>query len=98
MSNRRKRQARRRTMTAAERWHAERYRPPRFLESEEIRRIILDDSVARRSVPMTWSLQALQLLAFRERTTTEALHVEMEQACMAAVGLPMPTTGDMSTL
>jgi hypothetical protein len=26
------------------------------------------------------------------------LHVEMEQACMAAVGLPMPTTGDMSTL
>jgi hypothetical protein len=98
MSNRRKRQARRHHRTPHEQWMAERYRPPRQYTPTQLRQLVLEDGVNRRATPMTWYIGALKYIAAKERKHIDDVHIEIEQACVAACGLPLPTSGDMSTL
>jgi hypothetical protein len=98
MSNRRKRQARRHHMTPAQRWAADRYRPHRQYTAAQVRQILVDDGVNRRSTPLTWLVHGVTYIAAKERRTKEAVFVEIEQACIAGCGLPLPKSGDMSTL
>jgi hypothetical protein len=98
MSNRRKRQARRRHLTPAQKWAADRYRPHRQLSADEVRKIIVDDGVNRRPTPLTWLVHGVTYIAAKERRSKEAVMIELQALCKAGCGLPLPTSGDMSTL
>lgn len=90
MSNRRKRRARRQTLTPQQRWEADRYRPHRDYTAAEVRKILVDDAILRRDTPLTWFVYGVVYIAAKERKSKDAVMVEIEQACHAATGLPLP--------
>lgn len=94
MSNRRKRQIRRRrTMTAHERYMADRYRPPRNYTTAQLRQIIHEDGVRRADIPLTWFVQAVTYIAAKDNLPRDTVLEQLDQACIAAVGLPLPRAG-----
>lgn len=93
MSNRRRRQARRRQLTDHEKWMRDRYRPHRQYTAAEVRKVIVEDGVARRDIPMDWLVKGVVYIAAKERRTKEAVMVELDQMCQAQCGLPLPRAG-----
>jgi hypothetical protein len=90
MSNRRKRQARRRALTPHQRWHADRYRPHRQYTAAQVRTILVEDSCLRRDIPLTWFVYGIVYIAAKERRSKEAVTIEIQEAVREKTGLPLP--------
>lgn len=93
MSNRRRRQAKRRQLTDHEKWMRDRYRPHRQMTAREVRKVIVEDGVARRDIPLDWFVKGVVYIAARERRTKEAVMVELDALCQEQCGMPLPRAG-----
>lgn len=90
MSNRPRRRGKRRHLTHAERWAADRYRPHRSMTVDEIRTVLVEDGVARRHTPLTWFVQAITFIALKEKRTRDAVYSEINEQVRERCGLPLP--------
>jgi hypothetical protein len=82
-------------MTAAERWHADRYKNHGRYSAEQVRAILIEDGIARRDIPLTWLIQGCTYIAQKTGTTREVVFVEIDEAVKAGspLGLGLPRAG-----
>lgn len=93
MSNRRKRQARRRKLSTYERWMADRYRPHRQYTAAEVRKILVDDGIARRPTPLAWFMLAIDYISVKDRTDKDTVFIQINDEVRSVTGFNLPTSG-----
>jgi hypothetical protein len=93
MSNRRKRQHRRRILTAGERYLADRYPPHRNLSSSDVRRILIEDGTKRQPTPLAWFLTGIEYISVKDKVDADTVFIQINDEVTAATGLPLPTSG-----
>lgn len=93
MTNRKQRRARRRTMTPAERFNADRYRPHRNMTSAEVRQVLVDDGVARRLTPLTWFIQGVTYIALKDKLPRDTVYTQIDETVRERCGMGLPQPG-----
>jgi hypothetical protein len=93
VSNRRKRQHRRRILTAEERWLRDRYRPHRNYTSTEVRAILIEDGINRQPTPIEWFIAAIEYISVKDRTDKDLVFRSVNDEVRAVTGLNLPTSG-----
>lgn len=93
MSNHARRGTRRRRLTPAERYRADRYKDHRKYSAAQVRQILVDDGVARADTPLTWFVQGISYIATMERTDRDTVFTQINDTVQERCGLPLPITG-----